>query len=265
MTKFIHQLAMRGRCAILAAGLALGLPALASAQTVLPPPGAYGQADARQDRIEELENQLREATAENERIQFELMQARREVSRLQAMVGDLSAANAAIPEEPPAPSAPAAPASPQRQLQEQHTGTLGALPASAAPAAPVEPGVAYGQARELLLNGRYAEAEAAFTQFLEQHPTADSAPDARYWLAFALLARSNFQGAAAGFLDYLQRHATGPRAPEALVRLGMALAGLDREREACAAFRDLPRRYPRASQSVRDLATREQRALTCAA
>jgi TolA-binding protein len=56
------------------------LPRQLLAQTPLPPP-AYGQADARQDRIEELENQLREATAENERLQFEVIQRDREINR----------------------------------------------------------------------------------------------------------------------------------------------------------------------------------------
>ncbi len=268
MTKMLQTLAARGRCAIIAPGLALAALALAfsgtaSAQTALPPPAVFGQADTRQDRIEELESQLREATAENERMQFELIQARREVSRLQAMVGDLSAANSAIPAEPAATAAPApAPTTPSVSPTAQQQGSLGTLPGVALPA---EPGPAYSFARELLLNGRYADAEVAFAQFIEQHPSADTAPDARYWHAFTLLARSNYQGAAAGFLDYLQRYASGPRAPEALVRLGMALVGLDRDREACAAFRDLPRRYPRASQSVRDLATRESRALSCTA
>ncbi|HRE45898.1 MAG TPA: hypothetical protein PKY87_18280, partial [Terricaulis sp.] len=76
-----------------AAGLLFAPAALA--QTPLPPP-SYGQADDRQDRIEELETQLREATAENERIQYELIQAQREVRRLQAMVSELTGANQAL-------------------------------------------------------------------------------------------------------------------------------------------------------------------------
>ncbi|MEQ1619505.1 MAG: hypothetical protein ABL883_14315, partial [Terricaulis sp.] len=76
--------------ALAAVGMFLALPA--AAQTQLPAP-AYGQADTRQDRIEELEGQLRDATAENERLQYELLQAQREVRRLGGIVSELTAVN----------------------------------------------------------------------------------------------------------------------------------------------------------------------------
>ena len=67
-----------------AAGFLFVAPA-ASAQTPLPPPTSMNSADARQDRIEELERQLRDPTAENEQLQNQLNQANREVTRLLAM------------------------------------------------------------------------------------------------------------------------------------------------------------------------------------
>ncbi len=247
------------------AAAALGLLVLAapsSAQTQLPAP-AFGQADARQDRLEALESQLSEATAENERLQFELAQARREVSRLNGVVGELSSVNQTLTAERTA--AAAAPRPRTRQAAPAAPAPAAAAPPAAPAANPAEAGAAYSQARELLVAGKNAEAEAAFAQFLQSYPAAETAQDARYWLAFTLLARNNYQDAAANFVQYLQANPRGPRAPEAQVRLGMALAGLGQTRQACGAWASLQTRYPNASRSVRDLAARESGAAQCQA
>ena len=113
---------------IAAAGLLFSTAALA--QTQLPPP-AYGQADVRQDRIEELENQLREATAENERLQFELIQAQRETQRLRGMVGELAGVNQSLSVGvAPADGAPALPAMPaaRRPLRRRLASPLRSAP-----------------------------------------------------------------------------------------------------------------------------------------
>lgn len=264
----------RGRLATLVVAAGLALAPAAFAQTQLPPPGSYGQADARQDRIEELETQLREATAENERVQFELVQANREITRLRAMVGELASVNQSAVESvatPTGPSGgPATPPPPPATAAPQQTGSLGTLPATQLPS---EPGPAYTHARELLVNGNYPEAEAAFGQFLQAFPNAETAADARFWYAFTLLARNNYTASAASFVQYLRDTPNGPRGPEAQVRLGMALAGMGRDgendaadmRQACGAFASLARRYPNAPRNVRDLAQREARAANCPA
>jgi tol-pal system protein YbgF len=266
-------LSTRTRFAAVIAATGIFLMSAASAQTPLPPP-AYGQADARQDRIEELEGQLREATAENERLQYELLQAQREVQRLRGMVGELAGVNQDLSAgQPPAsdgaaspqPRAPSDRESSLNDAQRRATGTLGSVPAASVPAPPQDAGAAYGRARELLVNGQYAEAEAAFSQFLQTFPDAETAADARFWFAFTLLARNNYADAASNFVQYLQNTPNGPRAPEAQVRLGMALAGMGQTRQACGAFANLQRRYPNAPRNVRELALRESRAANCAA
>ncbi len=273
----IDSLSRLAAC-IAAAGFLCAAPAMA--QTQLPPP-AFGQADSRQDRIEELEGQLRDATAENERLQNQLTLAQREVQRLRGMVGELSSVNQSLQTAPPAPTgggpaeitpprqqAPAAPA--PSAAQARQTGTLGTLPATQLPG---EEGQAYSYARELLANGRNAEAEAAFAQFLVNFPSATTTNDARFLLAFTQLARNNYRDAAQNFIQYLRVLPQGPRAPEAQVRLGMAFAGLAKDgdndaaelRQACSAFASLPRQYPNAPRYVRDIAVREARAANCAA
>ena len=273
------------------AGFAFTLPA--SAQTRLPPPVQYAPADARQDRIEELESQLRDATAENERVQYQLLQANREITRLRGMVGEMAAVNdsavqaletpeGAAPQPDAAGGAPltapradagasAQPVGATNSAQTRATGTLGSLSESQlpAPSMPIRDAADdYSGARGLLNNGQLAEAEIAFQQFLTRHEE-DAEPamlaDARYWLAFTYLARNNYADAAANFVNYLQANGNGPQAPEAQVRLGMALAGMGQQRQACGAFSQLTRRYPNAPARVRNLATREAQAAQCAA
>jgi tol-pal system protein YbgF len=191
------------------------------------------------------------------------------------MVGELAGVNQSL-STPPTPDGAAPPAagtpapapgdqSSLNDAQRRATGTLGSVPAAAAPPPPGEPGPAYSRARELLVNGQLAEAEAAFGSFLEQHPSAEQSADARFWFAFTLLARNNYEDAATNFVQYLQRTPQGPRAAEAQVRLGMALVGMGRRQQGCAAFSSLTRSYPNAPRNVRDLASRESRAAQCAA
>jgi len=268
---------------IAAAGFLFATPALA--QTRLPPPTQSATADARQDRIEELEAQLRDAEARNEQLQRQLNEANRNVNRLQGLVDEAVGVNRSLQEGLTAPADGAAPpatsggggqannAAPPSQTalndaQRNATGTLGSMPASRGPdtATPVmDPADAYSRARELLVDGNYAEAEVAFGDFLERYPQAPTASDARFWFAFTLLARNNYQDAATNFVQYLRDTPQGPRAPEAQVRLGMALAGMDQRQQACSAFSSLARRYPNAPRNVRDLAAREARAAQCAA
>lgn len=264
---------------IAAAGFLFALPA--AAQTRLPPPAASTSADARQDRIEELEAQLRDAEARNEELQRQLNEATRNANRLQGLVDEAVGVNRSLQEGLTAPadgqqpaattprsggSADAAPSG-LNDAQRAATGNLGAVSASRVDTAtPVmDPADAYSRARELLVNGQYAEAEVAFDDFLQRYPQANTAADARFWFAFTQLARNNYQDAAANFLRYLQDTPQGPRAPEAQVRLGMALAGMEQRQQACAAFGSLARRYPNAPRNIRDLAARESRAAQCAA
>lgn len=258
---------------IAAAGFFCAIPA--TAQTRLPPPPAsLGAADAQQDRIQELEGALRDAEARNEGLQRQLNEANREITRLRGMVGELAGVNQSLSTPPAEGQVQGAPQSGPpsngqsaglNDAQRRATGTLGSMPANAAPPPPPEPGPAYSRARELLVNGQYAEAEAAFSEFLQQFPSAEQAPDARFWFAFTLLARNNYQDAAANFVQYLRSTPQGPRAAEAQVRLGMALIGMGQRQQGCAAFSSLATRYPNAARNIRDLAAREARAAQCAA
>ncbi len=270
----IHRSAppVRARLAACIAAAGLFFAATASAQTTLPPPNVPVGAEARQDRIEALERQLREQTAENERLQYELNQAQREITRLRGMVGELAGVNQQLTTPPPADAAapPTTGGNPAPSslngAQRNATGTLGTMPATTpVPSAPRDAGAEYTRARQLLNNGQLAEAEVALASFLEEFPNAETAADARFWFAFTLAARNNHTDAAANFVQYLQTNRNAPRAAEAQVRLGMALVNMGDTRRGCSAFSSLARQYPNAPRNVRDLAAREARAANCAA
>ncbi len=288
MTQRSASFQSRLAACLAAAGFLFAAPALA--QTQLPPPSQYGAADARQDRIEELQQQLTEQTAENERLQYELNQRDREIQRLRSMVGELAGVNQQLGTQQPAetatppggappPNTPRADATTSglNPAQRANTGTLGSIPAGAVAPAPGAEAPAptadelYARAQSYLAAGRYPDAETAFVEFLERYPNVVQTPNARFWYAFTLLARNNYPDAASSFATYLQRTPQGPRAPEAQVRLGMALAGMARDgnndtaelRQACGAFSSLTTRYPNAPRNVRDLASREARAANC--
>ena len=237
-----------------------GAPAFAQA----PPIDAY----ERQDRIEELERQLQQATDENDRLQFQLQQAQAEVRRLQGMVTDLAAVRDAR-DEVESGRAPPAPAANQGQREasapgpRNAQGKLGTLEGADLP--PSDAGEAYQRARGYLLANQIRLAEDAFADFVARFGTDVNAPEARYWHAFTLLAREANTEAAAGFVDYLRRYPRGRRAPDSMVRLGVALKALGRNAQACQAFADFTRTYPNAAQNLRDLAARETRALRCTA
>ncbi|UPT62063.1 MAG: hypothetical protein M0D54_17045 [Hyphomonadaceae bacterium JAD_PAG50586_4] len=235
------------------------------------PPPAFGQADARQDRIEELEGQLREATADNERLQYEIIQRDREITRLRGMVGELAGVNQTLA-TPPAEGAAPAPGGAQptppapnggggqasnsnlNEAQRAAVGTLGTMPASVAPsgmnpppaqaAAPADPAAQYSRARELLVAGQLAEAETAFADFLQAHPRANTAVDARFWLAYTQLARNNYNDAATNFLGYMRAAPNGPRAPKHKCASVWRSSAATVVRKAAARFPRLPRAIP---------------------
>ncbi|MGE0044459.1 MAG: tetratricopeptide repeat protein [Hyphomonadaceae bacterium] len=248
------------RAALAACALACLVSPAAAQQ--LPSEGAY----ARQDRIEELERLLQQATDENDRLQYQLQQSQAEVRRLQTMVGDLAAVRDARDEieQENAPAAPPPPARGQQASRESpiQQGSLGELPAEDLPG---DAGETFQRARQYLLNNQIRAAEEAFEDFIARFGNDPNAPEARYWFAFTLLARDAHTEAASGFIDYLRRYPRGRRAPDAMVRLGIALKGAGRTQQACAAFADFRRTYPNAPQALRDLATREARGARCAA
>jgi tol-pal system protein YbgF len=121
----------------------------------------------------------------------------------------------------------------------------------------------YDLAYGYLLRKDYALAEAAFQQFLKQHPGDRRTAEATYWLGESMFQRQQYRDAAESFLAVTTKHEKSAKAPEALLRLGQSLAGLGEREAACAALAEVARKFPRASAGVKQGAEREQKRVRC--
>lgn len=188
------------------------------------------------------------------------------------------------PSQPAQPAQPAARSTIEPDAAARQGYVLGTLPEEAlrggrAPTLPA-PGEApaqqearltpqgadadYQRGLDLLQAGRWPEAEAAFTGFVQAYPDDPRAPAASYWLAETYFFRKDYPTAAAVFArNYRTYGEKAQRAPENLLKLGMSLAAMgDRER-ACQTFGELARRHPTAPAPVRQQLSRERAAAGC--
>jgi tol-pal system protein YbgF len=163
---------------------------------------------------------------------------------------------AAEPGQPAPPAGGPLPPPPSRNLSA--TGAV----ASVAP--PTDsPKDHYDLAYGYVLRKDYALAEDAFEQFLKKFPSDRRAPDAQFWLGESLFQRQRYDAAASAFLDLSTKHAIHSKAPDALLRLAQSLAAMKQSEMACATLAEVGRKYPRASNSVKQGVEREQKRVHC--
>ncbi len=143
----------------------------------------------------------------------------------------------------------------------RNSSATGALPATLPPSA--SPKDEYDLAYGYVMHKDYALAADTFRTFLRQYPSDRLAPEAQYWLGESLFQQQQYRDAAESFLAVSTKYETTARAPEALFRLGQSLAALGEKEAACASLGEVLRKYPRASQNVKQSVEREQRRDHC--
>lgn len=232
--------------ALVAAAAALAVGG-ALAQSVTYAPAPTENLTRLQERVGELERLLQQSTGENERLAIELRRARNENSRLQRQLSEAQGMTQ-TPEGGAVP--PVAP-----------VGQLGTLPSNAAPQ--IDPAQQLREATRYLQQSRFAEAEAAFTAYVQANPQSPDTQEARYFIGRTQYAQRRFTDAADTLLKFIGDYPTAVRAPDAWVTLGLAFKGMEKTDQACSVFRDLPVKYPRASAAARNLAITEARAANC--
>ncbi len=122
---------------------------------------------------------------------------------------------------------------------------------------------AYDLAYGYVLHKDYALAADTFRLFLRQYPSDRLAPEAQYWLGESFYQQQQYRDAAESFLAVSTKYDSTARAPEALLRLGQSLAALGEKEAACASLGEVLRKYPRASQSIKQSVEREQKRGHC--
>ncbi|RCX28430.1 tol-pal system protein YbgF [Thioalbus denitrificans] len=238
-----------------AVALAFGLGAAAPAQAQLFGGASRDEVAALQQRVERLERLLDSGSLADlltrvERLQQEIQQLRGQVEtqgfaieelkkRQRDLYVDVDRRLGRLEAGGPAPAPAAAPAAP---------GPAATAPpaADSAPAGvdEVAEQQAYEQAFDLLKQGRYADAAAAFSRFLTDFPGGTYAPNAQYWLGEAYYVTRRFDEALAEFSKVRELYPDSQKVPDALLKMGYILIEKGERERARTLLNEVKQRYP---------------------
>ncbi|HTK83984.1 MAG TPA: tol-pal system protein YbgF [Patescibacteria group bacterium] len=255
--------------------------------------GTSGAAD--EERLTEIENELRALTGKVEQHENTLQQLQKQIGEMQGRTvapvatethpapagnsgdgfdaelygnapatGAANNAGAPVATTPPlnmanpnAAAPPNAPTAGKLGQLEQNTvnGTV--------QASPTDPVNQYQQAFNDLRDRKYEEAQKGFELFLAANPDSNLAPNAQYWLGESFYARNNFERAARVFAESYQKYPKGPKGPDSLLKLAMALAGMGKKDDACLSISQLRQEYSAGAGAVLARAEQESQSLGC--
>ena len=212
-------------------------------------------------RFDDMDQSLRRVTGQIETLEHDLRIARQDAGDAKAQAAALSARLDRVEQQ-----LAAAPPSPGPQAQGGPDGGLAGQAAAggAPPPGPqVDAKTAYANARQLLLDGDYKGASAAFQDYVDRFPDTASARPARYWLGETKYIQEDYPGAAAAYLGAIRGWPQTQWAPDAVVKLSLSLAQLNKPKEACGALAEFARRYPAASPAAKDRASAARQKIAC--
>ncbi len=127
----------------------------------------------------------------------------------------------------------------------------------------VQDKAAYDKAYDLLRKSKYAEAEAAFRQFMTDYPTSALVGNANYWLGETYYVRGQYETAAGIFADGFTKYQDNSKAPDNLLKLGLTMKTLGKKEEACTAWMSLAETFPKATDTIKKRAADEAAKLAC--
>jgi tol-pal system protein YbgF len=201
------------------------------------------------ERIGDLEQTLQKVNGQNETLTHDLDQARRASAEYKTRGDALEARLAAL----------------EAKLTALETAAVqAAAEPPAPPAPPADPAAAFKQARQFLLDGDYANAEAAFSAYVTNYPDNARAPEARYWLGETLFVREAYGDAAGSYLGAVRGWPQTSWAPDATLKLSRSLVALKKPADACKTLDELAKRYPKAPPAVVSRAASTRVAAKCA-
>ena len=202
------------------------------------------QLQAVVDRVSDLEASLTRLNGANETLAHELEQTRRALQTAQSGNEALVARLRAL---------------------EAVAAAQAAAQAEEAAAAAEDPEVAFGRARQYMLDGDYAAAEDAFGRFVDLHGDSPRGAEAQYWLGKTLSARGAHADAATAYIGAIRGWPKTTWAPDAVVELSRSLMALKKPADACKTLDELAARYPQAPAAVKSRATTARAQAKCAA
>jgi tol-pal system protein YbgF len=214
-------------------------------------------------RLDDMDQTLRAMTGQYESLQHELAVARgdaanakTEAASLADRLDKLERQVTALAPVPPPPA-------------DAQTGAEGGLAGQAGQGSsqakgPADSKAAYASARQLLLDGDYKAASAAFQDYVDRFGDTAQARPARYWLGETKFIQEDYTGAAAAYAGAIRGWPDTPWAPDALVKLSLSLGQMNRTKDACGAIVEFPRRYPHASPAAQARAAVAREKAGCA-
>jgi len=108
---------------------------------------------------------------------------------------------------------------------------------------------AYQKAFDMLRELRYAQATAAFRDFLKQYPHGRYAHIAQYWLGEAGYAQRDFRQAIADYNALLANYPNSPKLAEAMLKIGYSHYELKEPEQARKVLEQLLQQYPDSTEA----------------
>ncbi len=121
----------------------------------------------------------------------------------------------------------------------------------------------YETAYGYLMQRDYGAAEAGFSDFLSRFPNDSLSGNAQYWLGESYFVRGDYKSAAGAFLRGYRDFASNARAPDSLLKLAMSLDRMGQKDAACSSYAELSKRFPNASEKVKNRAKDERQRIGC--
>lgn len=242
-------------------------------------PMPAGMAVRLDERVDQLEDLVRQLTGRVEEAAFKAQQVSKQLERLQADIDlrfkDLQESKAAPQPAEGGQSQVSMPAAkggdqPAPASAPQTLGTLSdkdlKKPAanSNAPATPPKDAQGlYDAAYDALQRGTYPEAEKGFQEFMSKYPSHQLAGNAQYWLGDIAFVRKDFNTAAVTFLEGYKKFPSHSKAADMIYKAGSAFGQMGKTKEACTAFGILFKDQPKMPDRVKRAATAEKTKYNC--
>jgi len=121
----------------------------------------------------------------------------------------------------------------------------------------------YEQAFAALKADDFDAAQRGFDAFLANHAGHSLESNAKYWLGETYYVRGDFETAARVFAEGYRAFPISQKAPDNLLKLGLSLAGMGKTPDACIALAQLPVKHKDAAGNVLKRGVSERKRLGC--
>ena len=209
-----------------------------------------GTSAAMLDRLDRLEEEVRELTGEVE----ELAHRQRQIAEdAQRRFGDIEFRLTELEGGDVAALAPPPPLGGDKQAADEQPDT----------AVSISERDELDQAIADVEEGRFGQGQDRLERFLRTYGQSPLRAEALYWLGESQLELGQHQDAARSFLQAYNADLDAETAPRALYRLGVTLGRLGQTQDACLTLREVRTQYPQAPEALLSDAAEEADLLLC--